>query len=126
MSSCGPSAGTANMASVIVGVYTPDEFEQKERVERDVTPARTRQDLNNLINQKPAESTQAETTQTVTRSADDLLKDFTEAASKASGVDELDKFYKYAAMMLANDTEKLDMATDVYSIRRDELAEAAQ
>ncbi|WLS77395.1 RecT family recombinase [Erwinia pyri] len=109
---------------VILGVYTPDEFEQKERVERDVTPARTRQDLNNLINQKPAESTQAETPQTITRSADDLLKDFTEAASKASGVDELDKFYKYAAKMLANDTEKLDMATDVYQIRKSELDES--
>lgn len=57
---------------------------------------------------------------------EDLLKDFTEAASKASGVDELDKLYKYAARKLAADTEKLDMATDVYSIRRDELTESAQ
>lgn len=107
-------------------MYTPDEFEQKERVERDVTPARTRQDLNNLINQKQAEPTRTENTQATDRSPEDLLKDFTEAASKASGVDELDKFYRYAAKKLTGDTEKLDLATDVYSIRRDELAEAVQ
>lgn len=111
---------------VILGVYTPDEFEQKERVERDVTPARTRQDLNNLINQKPADTAPHETIQTPSRSPEELLKDFTEAASKAVSVEELDKFYKYAARKLATDTEKLDMATDVYSIRRDELTESAQ
>lgn len=111
---------------VILGVYTPDEFEQKERVERDVTPARTRQDLNNLINQKQDQPEHAESAPATDRSPEDLLKDFTEAASKASGVDELDKFYRYAAKKLAGDTEKLDLATDVYSIRRDELAEAVQ
>lgn len=55
---------------------------------------------------------------------EDLLKNFTEAASKAVSVEKLDQFYKYAARKLATDTEKLDMATDVYSIRRDELAES--
>jgi len=34
---------------VILGVYTPDEFEPAQRAERDVTPARSRADLNNLI-----------------------------------------------------------------------------
>lgn len=111
---------------VILGVYTPDEFEQKERIERDVTPARTRQDLNNLINQKPADAAPTESVHAEARSPEELLKDFTEAASKASGIDELDKLYKYAARKLAADTEKLDMATDVYSIRRDELDETAQ
>lgn len=110
---------------VILGVYTPDEFEQKERVERDVTPARTRQDLNNLINQKPADAAPTESVHAEARSPEELLKDFTEAASKASGIDELDKLYKYASRKLAADTEKLDMATDVYSIRRDELDETA-
>lgn len=109
---------------VILGVYTPDEFEQRERVERDVTPARTRQDLNNLINQKPAtEETAAQ--QSAERTPDELLAAFTEAASKATDAKELDRIYKYAAKHLANDTEKLDLATDVYSIRRDELTEAA-
>lgn len=111
---------------VILGVYTPDEFEQKERVERDVTPARTRQDLNNLINQRQAEPAQTESAHAEARTPEELLKDFTEAATKASGVDELDKLYKYAARKLSADTEKLDMATDVYSIRRDELADSAQ
>lgn len=111
---------------VILGVYTPDEFEQKGRVERDVTPARTRQDLNNLINQKPADPEQAERTQSPGRTPDELLKDFTEAASKASGMEELDKFYKYAARALASDQEKLDIATDIYTIRRDEMTEVAQ
>lgn len=109
---------------VILGVYTPDEFEQKERVERDVTPVRTRQDLNNLINQKPA--TEENTAQqSHERTPDELLAAFTEAASKATDAKELDGLYKYAAKQLANDREKLDLATDVYSIRRDELTEAA-
>ncbi|CAK6492567.1 hypothetical protein PANNVG_01632 [Pantoea sp. Nvir] len=38
---------------VILGVYTPDEFEPAQRAERDVTPARSRAGLNNLINSKP-------------------------------------------------------------------------
>lgn len=109
---------------VILGVYTPDEFEQKERVERDVTPARTRQDLNNLINQKPA-TEETSQQQSAERTPDELLAAFTEAASKATDAKELDRIYKYAAKHLANDTEKLDLATDVYSIRRDELTEAA-
>lgn len=107
---------------VVLGVYTPDEFEQKERVERDVSPARTRQDLNNLINQKPpTEETTVQ--QSAERTADELLTAFTEAASKAKDARELDRIYKYAAKHLANDTGKLDLATDVYSIRRDELSQ---
>lgn len=106
---------------VILGVYTPDEFEQKDRVEREVTPARTRQDLNNLINQKQAEPAQPESTQATDRTPEELLKDFTEAASKAASIEELDKFYKYAARKLAADTEKLHMATEVYNTRLEEL-----
>ncbi|MEM6050479.1 RecT family recombinase [Erwinia sp. P7711] len=109
---------------VILGVYTPDEFEQKERAERDVTPARTRQDLNNLINQKPV-TDEREVKQSVERTPDELLAAFTEAAGKAADTTELDRLYKYAAKQLSNDTEKLDLATDRYSIRRDELTEAA-
>ncbi|WP_147198569.1 RecT family recombinase [Pantoea sp. CCBC3-3-1] len=106
---------------VILGVYTPDEFEQKERIERDVTPARTRQDLNNLINQRAAQPAQPESGQAPDRMPEELLKDFTEAASKASSIDELDKFYKYAARMLVNDIKKLNLATDVYQVRHHEL-----
>ena len=111
---------------VILGVYTPDEFEQKECVKGDVTPARTRQDLNNLINQWQAEPAQTESSHAKARTPEELLKEFTEAATKASGVDELDNLYKYAARKLSANTEKLDMATDVYNIRRDELSSTAQ
>ncbi len=105
---------------VILGVYTSDEFEQSPRAERDVTPARTRQDLNNLINQKPETETQ-QASQASVRTLDELLSAFTEATSKATTPQELDKLYKYAARALAEDAEKLNLATDVYQIRKDEL-----
>ncbi|WP_272889041.1 RecT family recombinase [Duffyella gerundensis] len=114
---------------VILGVYTPDEFEQQERAERDVTPARSRHDLNNLINSKPEQKAaerelnpaQEEKPQ---RTPDELLADFTSAATGASSAAELDRFYKFAARQLASDTDRLDMATDVYQIRKSELDES--
>ena len=116
---------------VILGVYTSDEFEQQERAERDVTPARSRHDLNNLINSKPEQKAaerelnpaQEEKPQ---RTPDELLADFTEAAGKAAGLAELDRFYKYAAQRLASDNDCLNRATDVYLIRKAEIEEAAQ
>ncbi|MBP2155717.1 RecT family recombinase [Erwinia rhapontici] len=106
---------------VILGVYTPEEFDQPQRAERDVTPARTRQDLNNLINQKPGTELQQETQPAPARTPDELLADFTEATSNAKSVQELDRLYKYAARMLSTDTDKLNLATDVYQIRKDEM-----
>lgn len=114
---------------VILGVYSPDEFEQQERAERDVTPARSRHDLNNLINSKPEQKVaerelnpaQEEKPQ---RTPDELLADFTSAATGASSAAELDRFYKFAAKQLANDADRLDMATDVYQIRKSELNES--
>ncbi|MEJ5176935.1 RecT family recombinase [Erwinia sp. MYb416] len=106
---------------VILGVYTPEEFDQPQRAERDVTPARTRQDLNNLINQKPGTEQQQETQPVQGRTPDELLADFTEATSNAKSVQELDGLYKYAARMLSTDTDKLNLATDVYQIRKDEM-----
>lgn len=110
---------------VILGVYTPDEFEPQQRAERDVTPARSRQELNNLINSKPQQqeseiNAEASAPQ---RTPDELLADFTEAASKAATIAELDKCYKYAACMLASNTELLSIATDVYQIRKEEMQE---
>jgi len=115
---------------VILGVYTPDEFEQKERVERDVTPARTRQDLNVLINSKPEQKVaecelnpvQEEKPQ---RTPDELLADFTSAATDTSSPAELDRFYKFAAKQLACDPGRLGMATDVYQLRKSEIGESA-
>ncbi|OTA16549.1 hypothetical protein Xbed_03476 [Xenorhabdus beddingii] len=102
---------------VILGVYTPDEFDSEPRAARDITPKTTKQSLNNLINSKP----QQEEKKTEERTPDELLCDFTEAANCAKSTEELDKFYKYSAKFLANHAEHLEKATDVYQIRKDEL-----
>lgn len=116
---------------VILGVYTPDEFEQTQRAERDVTPARSRADLNNLINSKQADEQQmAEREINPTppsdapRTPDQLLADFTAAAAEAENVAGLDRCYKYAAKVLAENAEHLEKATDVYLMRKAELDEA--
>ena len=117
---------------VILGVYTPDEFEPQQRAERDVTPARSRADLNNLINKTP-ETQQSEREVNPTthisdapRTPDQLLADFTEASANTDSVSSLDRYYKYAAKMLAESTEHLDKATDVYLIRKAELDETGE
>lgn len=115
---------------VILGVYTPDEFEPAQRAERDVTPARSRADLNNLINSKPEtqqperEINPATNTSAAERTPDELLADFTEASANADSVASLDRFYKYAARMLASEAETLEKATDVYLLRKAEIEEA--
>lgn len=112
---------------VILGVYTPDEFEPVQRAERDVTPARSRADLNNLINSKPEtqqperEINPAPTTSAPTRTPEELLADFTAAATEAENVASLDRCYKYASRMLANEADTLEKATDVYLLRKAEL-----
>jgi len=108
---------------VIMGVYTPDELAEMPRVERDVTPpATSAAGLNSLINSKPAEN-EIKTVNQDERSPDDLLAAFTEAATKAASVEELDKAYKYGARVLASHEEHLQLATDVYNVRRDEMNE---
>jgi hypothetical protein len=109
---------------VILGVYSPDEFDEPlPRVERDVTPpATSAAGLNSLINSKPAEKEIKPANQDG-RTPDDLLAAFTEAATKAASVEELDKAYKYGAHVLASHEEHLQLATDVYKVRRDELNE---
>ncbi|WP_308317750.1 RecT family recombinase [Serratia marcescens] len=109
---------------VILGVYTPDEFDAPPpRVERDVTPpATSAAGLNSLINSKPVEK-EIKTVNQDERTPDDLLAAFTEAATKAVSVEELDKAYKYGAHVLASHEEHLQLATDVYNVRRDEMNE---
>lgn len=109
---------------VILGVYTPDELDEPlPRVERDVTPpATSAAGLNSLINQKPAEK-EIKTVNQDDRTPDDLLAAFTEAATKAASVEELDKAYKYGSHVLASHEEHLQLATDVYNVRRDEMNE---
>lgn len=114
---------------MILGVYTPDEFEPAQRAERDVTPARSRADLNNLINNKPEtqqperEINPATNTSAAARTPDELLADFTTAAAEAERVAGLDRCYKYAARMLASEAEMLEKATDVYLLHKEELNE---
>ncbi|WP_434774111.1 RecT family recombinase [Pantoea agglomerans] len=115
---------------VILGVYTPDEFEPAQRSERDVTPARSRADLNNLINSKPEnqqperEINPATNTSAAVRTPDKLLADFTTAAAEAENVAGLDRCYKYAARMLTSEAETLEKATDIYLLRKAEIEEA--
>lgn len=111
---------------VILGVYSPDEFDEPlPRVERDVTPpATSAAGLNSLINSKPAEKEIKPANQDE-RSPDDLLAAFTEAATKAASIEELDKAYKYGAHVLASHEEHLQLATDVYKVRRDEMNEVS-
>jgi hypothetical protein len=117
---------------VILGVYTPDEFEPAQRAERDVTPARSSADLNNLINSKPEtqqperEINPATNTSSPARTPDELLADFTEASANADSVASLDRFYKYAARMLASEADTLEKATDVYLLRKAEIEEAGE
>lgn len=101
---------------VILGVYTPDEFDSKPRETRDITPKTTKQSLNNLINNKTTEEKQPDA-----RTPEQILSDFVGVASDARCVEELDKLYKYAAKVLAHNDEELSKATDVYQIRKEEL-----
>ncbi|CAI1022432.1 RecT family [Serratia ficaria] len=112
---------------VILGVYSPDEFDEPlPRVERDVTPPATNAaGLNSLINGggRPAEKEVKAEKPKQERTPDELLAAFTDAANKAASVEELDKAYKYGAHVLASHDDHLQIATDVYNIRRDELTE---
>ncbi|HAO1322218.1 TPA: recombinase RecT [Escherichia coli] len=105
---------------VLLGVYTPDELQEAApRVERDVTPTpATASGMNALINAKPEQTKKADY-----RDPEEMLTAFTDAAMNYNTVADLDKAYKYVAKNLADDDERLAKATDVYSIRRDELNE---
>lgn len=112
---------------VIMGVYTPDELENTPHVERDITPpANTASGINSIINAKPEqnqEELQHTTRPKYERTPDELLAAFTEYASSARSVNELDDAYTAAAKRLSNTPELLDFATDVYNIRKEEMTE---
>ncbi|MBJ9142249.1 RecT family recombinase [Citrobacter koseri] len=116
---------------VLLGVYTPDELQETApRVERDITPpAATAQGMNSLINSKPE---QKDHPKNEGRDPDEMLKSFTEAASNAESVEKLDLIFnggtwpdskKRPGAKDALSGKWLEMATDVYTIRRDELNE---
>ncbi|HDG9160992.1 TPA: recombinase RecT [Klebsiella pneumoniae] len=110
---------------VLLGVYTPDELQETApRVERDITPpARNAAGMNSLINAKPDQQPEERTRKSDDRDPDEMLTAFTDAAMNYNTISDLDKAYKYVAKNLANDDERLSKATDVYTIRRDELNE---
>ncbi|HCT5585428.1 recombinase RecT [Klebsiella pneumoniae] len=115
---------------VLLGVYTPDELQEAQpRVERDITPApATAAGMNKLINTKPEHSQE----ERQTRSQDEILASFTDAAGKAETVEKLDLIFnggtwpdgkKRPGACDAMSDKWLEMATDVYNIRREELNE---
>ncbi|EJO9548336.1 RecT family recombinase [Cronobacter sakazakii] len=119
----------AHTPGAILGVYTPDELEEsRPRVERDITPAAVdAKSVNSLIG-KPSTQQDVPAPQAATqprrhddRTPDELLNDFTEYAGNASSVEALDAAYKAAAKRLANHQDQMDKATDVYSLRREEM-----
>ncbi|EIG8102975.1 RecT family recombinase [Escherichia coli] len=112
---------------VLLGVYTPDELQETApRVERDITPqTTTAAGMNSLINAKPVEKPDEQTRKADSRDPEEMLMAFTSAAMNYSTVSELDKAYKYIAQKLSDDDELLAKATDVYSVRREELNETS-
>ncbi len=112
----------AHTPGAILGVYTPDELEERPRVERDITPTpATAFGMNKLINTKPEQPVEDKPKSSDDRDPEEILCAFTDAAMNYNTLKDLDNAYKYVAKKLANDDERLAKATDVYSIRREEL-----
>jgi len=112
---------------VLLGVYTPDELQETApRVERDITPEpATASGMNKLINSKPEQKQEEHDAgrKKDDRSPEKLLSDFSAYAGGAVTVEELDSAYTAVAKRLSASQDLLDKATDVYTIRRDELNE---
>lgn len=110
---------------VLLGVYTPDELQEATpRVERDITPpAATAQGMNSLINSKPEQKQEERQQHKDDRGHEEILHAFSGAAMNYNTQADLDKAYKYVAQKLAGDDDLLAKATDVYTIRCDELNE---
>lgn len=110
---------------VLLGVYTPDELQEATpRVERDITPpGATAQGMNSLINSKPEQKQEERHQHKDDRGPEEILHAFSGAAMNYNTQADLDKAYKYVAQKLAGDDDLLAKATDVYTIRCDELNE---
>lgn len=110
---------------VLLGVYTPDELQEATpRVERDITPpAATAHGMNSLINSKPEKKQEDRQQHKDDRGPEEILHAFSGAAMNYNTQADLDKAYKYVAQKLAGDDDLLAKATDVYTIRCDELNE---
>ncbi|MGS7939249.1 RecT family recombinase [Escherichia marmotae] len=124
----------AHTPGAILGVYTPDELQETApRTERDITPApATASGMNKLINSKPEQHQEEKQKGSADRDPDEMLKAFTDAAGKAESVGKLDLIFnggvwpdgkKRQGAKDALSGKWLEMAEDVYSIRRNELNE---
>lgn len=113
----------AHTPGAILGVYTPDELQETApRVERDITPTpATASGMNKLINQTREQQPEEKPKSSDDRDPEEILCAFTDAAMNYNTLKDLDNAYKYVAKKLAADDERLAKATDVYTIRRDEL-----
>lgn len=125
---CTKRWGRLHAPDVLLGVYTPDELQETQpRPERDITPPQaTAAGINSLVNKSvkedaPVEHQQAKKDE---RSNEQILSAFADAAMGYSTLTELDNAYRYVAKKLADDDDLLSKATDVYTMRRDELNEA--
>lgn len=121
-----PEIGQQATAEEMEGKY----IDSPDIIERDVTPRSqakhgTASSMNSLINAKPAKKPDEQTRKSDSRDPEEMLMAFTSAAMNYSTVSELDKAYKYIAQKLSDDDELLAKATDVYSVRREELNETS-
>lgn len=125
---CTKRWGRLHAPDVLLGVYTPDELQETQpRPERDITPPQaTAAGINSLVNKsaKPeAPAEQQQQAKTDERTPDEILAAFVDVAMSYKTVADLEHAYKYVARKLASDADRLDKATDVFNIRRDELNE---
>ena len=103
-------------------LHAPEVQEAAPRIERDITPTpATASGMNKLINTKPEQPAEEKPKSSDDRDPEEILCAFTDAAMNYNTLKDLDNAYKYVAKKLANDDERLAKATDVYSIRREEL-----
>ncbi|ENR4995133.1 TPA: RecT family recombinase [Enterobacter roggenkampii] len=124
----------AHTPGAILGVYTPDELQEAApRVERDITPTpATASGMNKLINTKPEQPAEEKPKSSDDRDPEEILCAFTAAAGKAESVENLDLIFnggvwpdgkKRPGAKDALSGKWLEMAEDVYNVRRDELNE---
>ncbi|HGA3340208.1 TPA: RecT family recombinase [Enterobacter roggenkampii] len=124
----------AHTPGAILGVYTPDELQEAApRVERDITPTpATASGMNKLINTKPEQPAEEKPKSSDDRDPEEILCAFTAAAGKAESVEKLDLIFnggvwpdgkKRPGAKDALSGKWLEMAEDVYNVRRDELNE---
>lgn len=73
--------------------------------------------------EKPEQKQEEKPKSSDDRDPEEILCAFTDAAMNYNTLKDLDNAYKYVAKKLAADDERLAKATDVYTIRRDELNE---